>query len=264
MKLKVLFLSFALSLPAGATPHEGLLSATHLPGWRTEHGTYMTALRLDLAPGWKTYWRSPGDTGIPPVFNWSGSQNLAGVKVHWPRPHAFVVNGYRAIGYDRQLVLPLELTPADPAQPIGVSAEVDLGICSDICVPATLSFQSHLSGPGAPDEAIRAALAAQPASGAEAGLAAIGCTVEPIDDGLRLTARLALPPTGGQEAVVFEPGPAPIWVSEAEVSRSGRTLVATADLVSNDGGPVMLDRSAMTVTVLGDHTAVEISGCPAP
>ncbi|MFY8145805.1 MAG: protein-disulfide reductase DsbD domain-containing protein, partial [Rhodobacter sp.] len=73
-----------LSHPARAMTQDDLLSAEVLPGWRTEQGTHMAALRLTLAPGWKTYWRSPGDAGIPPLFNWSGSQNLSGVRVHWP------------------------------------------------------------------------------------------------------------------------------------------------------------------------------------
>lgn len=263
--LLALVISLAsMSLPARATTQAEVLSAQLLPGWRTENGTHMAALHLTLAPGWKTYWRSPGDTGIPPLFNWSGSQNLAGVRIHWPRPTVFELNGYQSIGYKHELVLPIELTATDPSQPILLRAEVDLGVCRDICMPAALSFQGQISGPGAPDAAIRAALDARPANAAEAGLVAIGCTVEPIADGLRITARLALPPTGGQETVVFEPGQSPIWVSESVVSRKGQHLVATADFVSNDGGPVMLNRGTIVVTVLGRESAVEIAGCPAP
>ncbi|MCA3452947.1 MAG: hypothetical protein IOC92_12375 [Rhodobacter sp.] len=253
-----------LSHPARAMTQDDLLSAEVLPGWRTEQGTHMAALRLTLAPGWKTYWRSPGDAGIPPLFNWSGSQNLSGVRVHWPRPSVFEVNGYRSIGYRTEVVLPLELTATDPSQPILLQAEIDLGICRDICMPAALTLRTQISGPGAPDAAIRAALDDRPSTPAEAGLDGIGCTAEPITDGLRLTARLALPPTGGVETVVFEPGPASIWVSEAVVSREGTHLIATADLVSGDGGPVLLNRGAMVVTVLGQQRAVEIAGCPSP
>jgi DsbC/DsbD-like thiol-disulfide interchange protein len=254
----------AAPLTASATTQDDVLSARLLPGWKTSQGTYMTALHLALAPDWKTYWRSPGDAGIPPQFNWSGSQNLAAVAFHWPRPHVFLLNGLQSIGYKHELVLPIELTPKDPSQPILLRATVDLGICRDICLPAALSFTAEIGGAGAADPVIRAALADRPATAAEGGLGTIGCSVEPIADGLRVTARIALPATGGPETVVFEPGPAPIWVSQAVVSRSGGTLTATADLVSNSGTPVVFDRHAMTVTVLGQDRAVEISGCPAP
>jgi DsbC/DsbD-like thiol-disulfide interchange protein len=250
--------------PARAMTEGDVVVAELLPGWRTESGTYMVALRLTLAPGWKTYWRSPGDAGIPPMFNWSGSRNLAAVRLHWPRPHVFWLNGMQSIGYQHELVLPLELTPSDPSQPIRLRAEVDLGVCLDICVPSTVSFAAEVGGAGNPNSAINAALAARPVTGTEAGLAGIGCSVEQIADGLRLTAQITLPHTGGDETVVFEPGPAPIWVSEAVVTRRGGTLTATSDFVSNDGGPISLNRSAMVVTVLGKDRAVEIRGCPAP
>jgi len=262
--LALMLASGAPPAQAQATTQDDVLAAELRPGWRTADGTYMAALRLTLEPGWKTYWRSPGDAGIAPEFNWSGSQNLAGVRLHWPRPHVFHLNGMQSIGYSRELVLPVELTPLDPSRPIALRGEVDLGICEDICMPADLSFQAEFSGPGAPDKAIRAALNDRPATGAEAGLGRIGCAVEPISDGLRVTAHLSLPPTGGQETVVIEPGPSPVWVSESVVSRSGQQLAATADFVSDTGGPVMLNRSAIVVTVLGQNRVVEITGCPAP
>jgi hypothetical protein len=81
---------------------------------------------------------------------------------------------------------------------------------------------------------------------------------------LRVTARLALPPTGGAETVVFEPGRPSIWASDAEVSRKGGDLLAAADFVFGADGPMVLDRGAIVVTVLGQQTAVEIAGCPAP
>jgi DsbC/DsbD-like thiol-disulfide interchange protein len=264
-----LLLSIAVLCGTGAARAEpvrpsDILQVRVLPGWRTEAGTRMSALDLTLAPEWKTYWRSPGDAGIPPMFDWSGSQNLAGVVFHWPRPHVFHLNGLQSIGYEQRLVLPMELVARDPARPIHLRAAVDLGICRDICMPATMAIDAVIDGPGAPDPVIRAALAERPLSGPEAGLDAIACSVEPIADGLRLTASLRLPPTGGAETVVFEPGRAAVWVSEAEVERRGGTLVARADLVAESGAPFVLDRSRVVVTVLGDRRAVEIAGCPAP
>ena len=248
---------------AQAITQDDVVSARLLPGWRTADGTYMAALQLTLAPDWKTYWRSPGDAGIPPSFNWSGSQNLGAVRLHWPRPQVFHLNGMQSIGYKHDLVLPIELTPKDPAQPIALRGKVDLGVCRDICMPAALNVAGRIGGPGRPDPVIDAALAARPATAAEAGLTRIGCTVAPTADGLRLTAVMALPPTGAGETVIFEPG-GPVWVSEAKVIRSAGTLTASADLVADDGGPIALNRSAVIVTVLGADRAVEISGCPAP
>lgn len=261
--------SFALAalmalptLPALAMTQDDVVAAEFLPGWQTESGTRMAAIHLRLAPGWKTYWRSPGDAGIPPLFDWSDSQNLASVRLLWPRPHVFTLNGMMSIGYKDDLVLPVELTPTDPSKPIRLRATIDLGVCLDVCMPASLRLESDVGAESASDPMIHNALAARPETGAEAGLASIECRVEPIADGLRITARIVLPPTGGTEAVVFEPGGA-VWVSESTVSRSGHDLMAVADVVPDVAG-YAFDRSRVVVTVLGDNRAVEIAGCPAP
>ena len=263
--MRALTLLFALlPLPVLAFSQEDVLTGGLLPGWQQDSGTRMTALHLTLAPGWKTYWRSPGEAGIPPSFDWSGSENLRAVRFHWPRPQVFELNGMRTVGYHDQLTLPIEVTPADPALPIRLKGSVDLGVCSDICLPAGLSFDMTVDGTGSPDPRISAALSDRPITADQAGMAAFGCTVDPIADGLRLTARIDLPHKGGAETVVFESASSGVWVSEATATRAGGTLTAAAELVPPQGAPFALDRSTVTVTVISDNRAVEIHGCPAP
>ncbi|MGA0541161.1 protein-disulfide reductase DsbD domain-containing protein [Neotabrizicola sp. VNH66] len=252
------------ALPAAATTQDDVLAASVLTGWQEADGSHMAALRLDLAPGWKTYWRTPGEAGIPPQFDWSASENLKSVELHWPAPSVFETSGLRTLGYHDQLVLPVKVVAKDPSRPVTLAATVELGICRDICLPATVSLSAVIRAPGAADPAIRAALAAQPVSGAKAGLTAIACTVEPIKDGLRLTATLALPPQGGEEVVAIETQDPRIWVSEAETRRKGATLTAVAEMVPPSGKPFALDRSSVTVTVISGKGAVEVDGCPAP
>jgi DsbC/DsbD-like thiol-disulfide interchange protein len=260
--MKMLALLALIASPAFATTQDDILSATLLPGWVTADGTHMAALQLTMAPGWKTYWRSPGDAGIPPSFDWSGSTNMRDVRYHWPSPTVFDTNGLRSIGYHDVLILPVEITPVDPAQPVMLQGQVDIGVCKDICIPATVQVSVALSVEGAPNPAIKQALRDMPVSGDAAGLASIHCTVDAIDDGLRVTAIMDLPAQSAAEAVVLEPGLQGVWVSEAQVSREGSTLTAVSDMVAQSGAPFALDRSAVTVTVIGDGHAVEIRGCP--
>jgi DsbC/DsbD-like thiol-disulfide interchange protein len=216
------FSAFAAALPALA--EAPLVQGEVLRGWQTRDLGQMAGLHLQLAPGWKTYWRAPGDAGIPPAFDWSGSDNIKSVRVYWPSPHVFTLNGLTTIGYSGDVVLPIEITPRDPTQPVRLRGGVELGVCSDICVPATLTFDTVIDGPGGPHQAISAALDSRPHSGHDAGVTSIHCTVEPLKDGLRVEARLTLPSTGGEETVVIEPGQSGIWVDQARVSRDGRTL----------------------------------------
>jgi DsbC/DsbD-like thiol-disulfide interchange protein len=251
------------AMPVGATTQDDVVTAEIVQGWRTDRGSTMMALHLTLTPGWKTYWRSPGDAGIPPVFNWSGSDNLGQVRIHWPRPAVFHTNGMTSIGYHDELVLPFEVFAADPARPIRLDLRMDLGVCKDICLPATLVLDSEVAGKGKAVAAIKAALADQPTSAKAAGLSAISCDIAPIDDGLRVTAHVDMPALGADETVVFEPGAPDIWVAAATSTRQGDRLTAATDMVGQSGAPFALDRSAIVLTIISGSAAVEITGCPA-
>ncbi|WP_413864710.1 protein-disulfide reductase DsbD domain-containing protein [Albidovulum sp.] len=261
---------FALSVAVAAlvSPALGqelpanILSATLREGWRTEAGTQMAALELKLAPGWKTYWRAPGEAGIPPEFDWAGSSNIRSVAFHWPRPEVFDLNGMRTFGYHEALVLPVEFSPADAGRPIAVRARIDLGVCNQICVPVTVSVAGELLPGAAPDPVIGAALADLPEPAAAAGLSAAHCAAEPIRDGVRLTSRLDMPPIGPEEVAVVELSDRTVWVSPAETRRDGGELSATADLVPSDAKPFALDRSSVRITVFGAAgRVVEVKGC---
>lgn len=262
--LKVACALALIAAPALATTQDDVLQAQLRPGYQTENGSRMAALDLALAPGWKTYWRSPGDAGIPPTFDWSGSENVKSVRLHWPAPEVFQVNGMQTIGYHERLVLPVEITPADPSQPVRLRVRMDLGVCDEICLPASLDLAADLATPGAPDASIKAALKNRAATAQEAGVTSVACSVDPIRDGLRLTARLGLPDPGLPEVVAFETGDREIWVAEAITERRGGELVAITELVPPNGAPFALDRSQVTLTVLVSSGAVEVRGCPAP
>lgn len=91
-------------------------------------------VRVRLGPSWKTYWRSPGDSGLPSEFNWSKSSNLAGAETLWPVPHRLEVQGIETIGYTGEVVFPVRLKVRDPAVPTQVSLTLALYACSSICV----------------------------------------------------------------------------------------------------------------------------------
>jgi DsbC/DsbD-like thiol-disulfide interchange protein len=254
--------ALALS-PARADSHSGLKADFEiLPGWRAEDGTHMAALRIVLAPGWKTYWRAPGEAGLPPTFDWSGSENLAELHLLWPVPEVFTSNGMTTLGYHDELVLPLEIVPLDPAAEVRLDGALAMGICHDICMPMQTSVSAVLPRSGAgPDAQIVLALDRRPDTALEAGVISARCSVEPISDGLRVTARIDMPAIGAQEMTVIETPNAEIWVSEAITRRAENMLTATADLVPPEARPFDLDPDTLRLTVLSGDRAVDIAGC---
>ena len=262
MILRTLLTATALLGSPIAVAAQNMVSLEILPGWREADGTHMAGLRVTLDPGWKTYWRAPGDAGIPPDFNWSGAQNMESVSFHWPVPNVFMTNGLRTIGYENQVVIPMRVTPSTDG-PIQMKGSVQIGVCEEICVPVTLDFDEALPPIGAADGTISAALSDRPHTETEARVGSVTCAVDPISDGLRITAAIAMPSLGRGEIAVFETADPTIWISEATMQRDGQTLTASADMVGASGQPFALDRGDVRITVLAAGQAVDIRGCTA-
>lgn len=246
-----------------AQTYDDMARVEVLPGWRMDDGSHMAGLRITLKPGWKTYWRAPGDAGIPPHFDFSGSGNIASVAPHWPVPEVFDQNGQRSIGYFDSVVFPLKITAKDANVPLRMTGQIDIGVCEEICIPVTLSFDNLLPAEGARDTAIVAALINRPLTPDEATLGPVTCTISPISDGLRLVASLATMAADPSEIVIVETGDPNVWVSEADVTHDNGTLRASVDMVHMNRAAFALDRSGVRVTLLGPSRAVEFVGCDA-
>ena len=269
-QFRTLVSSFALALatvlPAAATASDmtGLSKVELRPGWRMADGTHMAGLHIVLEPGWKTYWRAPGDVGIPPQFDWTGSQNIEAVSANWPTPLVFFEQGMRSVGYMTEVIIPLHLTAQSAGSDMQIAGEMQIGICKDICIPATLAFAATLPPDvSRPDPVIAAALTDRPYSAREAGVTQVRCSIDPAtgNDGLILRASIDMPSAGGTEFVVVEAGNPLVWVAEPDSYREGGTLHASTQLVHVEGGSFALTRSELRFTVIGESRAVDIVGC---
>jgi DsbC/DsbD-like thiol-disulfide interchange protein len=232
-----------------------------LPGWELQNGNLMVGFRFTLAPGWMTYWRAPGDGGFPPLFGWTGSQNVAAVRFHWPVPEVFDQSGMRSIGYSDQLILPVEIIRDEAGPLTHLAGQVEIGVCQNVCVPLQLTFDAALPEDSYRHPAIVAALIDRPMTSTEASVGSVRCDLAPSGRGMEISVSLSMPTLGSDEEVVIEAGDPQIWVSEPEVQRSGGALLARAELIHMDGDGLAIDRSDMRITVLADGRAVDIQGC---
>ncbi|MDH3241879.1 MAG: protein-disulfide reductase DsbD family protein [Alphaproteobacteria bacterium] len=109
-------------------------------------------LQFRLKPGWKIYWRSPGDAGVPPTVDWTGSRNLEGVEVSWPLPEQFTIFGLTTMVYGGEVVLPMEAMLKEPGGALGLRALVRYLVCEKICIPYEARLRLDLeAGPGIGD-----------------------------------------------------------------------------------------------------------------
>ncbi len=98
-------------------------------------------VQVELDPGWKTYWRAPGDAGYPISLDWSGSENLKDTRLDWPVPHRFELFDLQTFGYEEEVVFPLSVVPETPGEPVKLRATADYLVCEEVCIP----FEEQLS-----------------------------------------------------------------------------------------------------------------------
>jgi len=110
------------------------------------NATRRAGVEIRLAPGWKTYWRYPGDAGVPPRFDFSGSRNLKAASVRYPAPHVLSDESGTSIGYKNEVTFPLLIVPEDASKPVTLALKIDYAVCDKICIPAEGKAELALDG----------------------------------------------------------------------------------------------------------------------
>jgi DsbC/DsbD-like thiol-disulfide interchange protein len=224
-----------------------LVAAENAPGAKT----FLAGLRMEMKDGWHTYWRMPGDSGIAPNFDWSGSQNVAAVDLLWPAPQRFDAKGDNTVGYTHEVVWPVLVRAADPAKPVTLKLSAFYGVCANICVPGEAHLSLVLPGAGtATDgELIRRYLARVPVPPADPKAVSAKFTAGPkphLD--VRLTCTKETP------ALIVE-GPSGVWFGAPQAVRKGDAVVYAVPVELDPGKT--LKGADVTLTFAGPATAIE-------
>ncbi|HVY12793.1 MAG TPA: thioredoxin family protein [Alphaproteobacteria bacterium] len=107
---------------------------------QAEAGKFYAGIQLQLKPTWHTYWRSPGDAGVPPMPDWKASENLKSATLLYPLPKLSVLQGLQTYDYDGEVVFPLLIEKTDAAQGVNLKTHLAILVCADICVPAAFDL----------------------------------------------------------------------------------------------------------------------------
>ena len=218
-------------------------------------------IEIRLSRGWHTYWRYPGDAGVPPRFDFAGSQNVKAVEVLWPAPRRLPEAGLATIGYDRDLILPLRVTPQDQAKPVALTVKLDYAICEKLCVPAQAKATLALAagGPSQQDARLAAAEARVPRKVALGTGAALAVRTVRREDGRpRILIDVAAPP--GASVDLFAEGPTEEWSLPLPVAVDGAASGLQRFMLELDGAPpgVKYEGALISLTAVTDRDAIEV------
>ena len=122
-----------------------------IAGTARGQGRYAAAAEIKLAGAAVTYWRQPGDAGVPPTFSFQGSTNLATAEVAYPAPLRINEQGLEAFGYRGDVAFPIAVTARDPAKPVHLRLTLNYAVCDNICLPAKSVTELELPQTGASD-----------------------------------------------------------------------------------------------------------------
>ncbi len=116
-----------------------------------DDGKVEGGIEIQLEPDWYTYWRNPGEAGVPPAFDFSGSENVANVEVLYPAPIRHDDGTSVSLIYSDQVVFPLKVTPRVPGKPLTLRLQAQFGVCSSICIPTNVNSEVRLDPNPGPD-----------------------------------------------------------------------------------------------------------------
>lgn len=114
-------------------------------------GARYAGAQIRLSGAAVTYWRDPGEAGVPPTFDFAGSDNVAEADVVYPQPERIDEDGNQVFGYRGEVLFPIRIAPVDPKKPMTLALKLDYAACEKICIPA--HAQLSLSLPPQPREA---------------------------------------------------------------------------------------------------------------
>jgi len=220
-------------------------------------------VEMRLEPGWHTYWRYPGDAGVPPHFDFAGSQNVATVTVLWPAPRKIQEQGMTAIGYVGDVVWPLAIVPQNRDKPVTLRLKLDYAVCEKLCVPAEGRAELELTGDHAAAAAVLARAQAQVPKksvlGDSAPLAIRAIRRERGAARPRVVVDVAAP--AGSDVALFVEGPSPDWALPVPMAIGGAPDGLQRFAFDLDGAPpgAKYDGARVTFTAVAGNSAIEVS-----
>jgi DsbC/DsbD-like thiol-disulfide interchange protein len=260
----VLFVAAAVQAADDVTSWDGdARSGVRLiAGARPAGGVPLRAgIEIRLARGWHTYWRYPGDSGVPPQFSFEGSRNVKHVDILWPAPERMADAGGTSIGYSVGVIFPLRIVPLEAGKPVALRLKLAYAICEKLCVPADGKGELMLSGGRtSQDTALIAAEARVPKRQGlgEGGELSIRAVRREDSEG---KARIVVDVGGPADVDLFVEGPTARWALPVPAPIGGGPSGLKRFAFELDGAPPgeSYRGALITLTAVASGRAIEVT-----
>lgn len=230
-----------------------------IAGVNKDSAALRAGIEVKLQPGWHTYWRYPGDSGVPPRFDFSGSDNVKAARVRFPAPRLFSDDSGNSIGYVDSVIFPVQVVPRQAGKPVTLRLKIDYAVCEKLCIPAEGRAELTLAmGAGGNDAALTAAEARVPVP---ASAADIELSARRVNHAAKPLVAVDLKTRSGKPVILFVEGPSPEWALPIPKPAQGAPAGRQHFGFELDGLPPGVSPKGpfeLTFTVVEDGRAIEV------
>jgi len=243
----------ALAAPAAASRHVQAELVSEVESIQPGQPFWL-GLHLKMEPGWHTYWKNPGDSGLPTRLTWKLPDGFEAAPIEWPYPKPFSQGPVTSYGYERDVLLPVRVTPRaslTPGQPVTLAARADWLECREQCLPGRAELKVTLPVAASAPRPVAALAAVFAQTRKKLPAVPAGWTFEAAESGTGLQLQLRPPKTWGtiEQAYFFSEQPEVVDYAAAQALASApngyRLDLATAPNVAR---PLVRLRGVLVTT----------------
>jgi DsbC/DsbD-like thiol-disulfide interchange protein len=240
------------------------ISAEYIYGWENPQGFTQGAIKFQLAIGWKTYWRNPGQYGVRPIFNWQNSINVKDVIFSWPTPKVIDEYDVKVLGYKHFLIVPVKIVKSNPSEKAVLNIDISIGVCSNICLLKKLNIDAVVTEVilKSSVDIIEIALAATPKELSINDTKMVTCSIETNENSISAKYKLRFSNILIPDPIfIMEYSTDNTRLEDQRIKITGNIITAEGSLNQISQNYGIIERDRLRGTFMHNNKSFEVIGC---
>ena len=240
------------------------ISAEYIYGWENPQGFTQGAIKFQLAIGWKTYWRNPGQYGVRPIFNWQNSINVKDVTFSWPTPKVIDEYDVKVLGYKHFLIVPVKIVKSNPSEKAVLKIDISIGVCSNICLLKKLNIDAVVTEVilKSSVDIIEIALAATPKELSIHDTKMVTCSIETNENSISAKYKLRFSNILIPDPIfIMEYSTDNMRLEDQRIKITGNIITAEGSLNQISQNYGIIERDRLRGTFMHNNKSFEVIGC---